>query len=263
MNKSAIIIGVITFLFFSACRDYEAVAYIPSVEVEKYDGTLLEYLSDEASHLFNQKYDSMLVVINAVPQLKEQLEKEDKYFTVFAVPNECFDHSFEQLNVYRVQKKLGGKLSLSDLLIEPFSVDDTTFVKITSNKEDTIITTRHYDYRGQVDSLLCRYIFNGKYTTEEIVKEEGSVSLESYKYKYQMNASYSRQPASGIVGEGIRNFTFSDMNNSQLKDMWKSTNVIWHDIYTSNAVIHLLTPQHSFSYDKFVNYFKNYGNEKK
>lgn len=263
MNKSAIIIGVITFIFFSACRDYEAVAYIPPVEVAKYDGTLLEYLSDEANHLFNQKYDSMLVIINGVPQLKEQLENENEYFTIFAVPNECFDYSFEQLNKYRAQKKLGEKISLDDLLIEPFSVDDTTFVKISSNKEDTIIKTRHYDYRGQVDSLLCRYIFTGKYTTEEVVSEAGSMTLESYKYKYQMNLSCIRQPASGIVGEGVRNFTFSDMNNSQLKDMWKSTNVVWHDIYTSNAVIHLLTPQHSFSYDKFINYFKNYGNEKK
>lgn len=75
MNKSAIIIGVITLVLFGACRDYESVAYTQPVEVEKYDGTFLEYLSDEASHLFNQKYDSMLVIINAVPGLKEQLEK--------------------------------------------------------------------------------------------------------------------------------------------------------------------------------------------
>ena len=30
-----------------------------------------------------------------------------------------------------------------------------------------------------------------------------------------------------------------------------------------NAVIHLLTNQHNFGYDKFINYFKDYGNEKK
>lgn len=60
MNKSAIIIGVITLVLFGACRDYESVAYTQPVEVEKYDGTFLEYLSDEASHLFNQKYDSIL-----------------------------------------------------------------------------------------------------------------------------------------------------------------------------------------------------------
>lgn len=53
MNKSAIIIGVIIIVLFGACRDYESVAYTPPVEVEEYDGTFLEYLSDEASHLFN------------------------------------------------------------------------------------------------------------------------------------------------------------------------------------------------------------------
>ena len=46
MNKSAIIIGVITLVLFGACRDYESVAYTQPVEVEKYDGTFLEYLSD-------------------------------------------------------------------------------------------------------------------------------------------------------------------------------------------------------------------------
>ena len=44
MNKSAIIIGVITLVLFGACRDYESVAYTQPVEVEKYDGTFLEYL---------------------------------------------------------------------------------------------------------------------------------------------------------------------------------------------------------------------------
>ena len=39
MNKSAIIIGVITLVLFGACRDYESVAYTQPVEVEKYDGT--------------------------------------------------------------------------------------------------------------------------------------------------------------------------------------------------------------------------------
>ena len=48
MNKSAIIIGVITLVLFGACRDYESVAYTQPVEVEKYDGTFLESLSDEA-----------------------------------------------------------------------------------------------------------------------------------------------------------------------------------------------------------------------
>ena len=262
MNKSAIIIGIITLVLLGACRDYESVAYIPPVEMEEYDGTFLEYLSDETSHLFNQKYDSMLVIINAVPGLKEQLEKDGEYFTVFAVPNECFEYSFDQLNTYREQKKLGKELSFDDLLIEPFSVDDSTFIVI-DNKIDTIIKKRHYDYRAQVDTLLCRYIFTGKYDTEKIIEEEESLSLESYKYKYQMNVACTRKSASGFVGEGIRDFTFSDMNNSQLKDLWKSTNVIWHDIYTRNAVIHLLTNQHNFGYDKFINYFKDYGNEKK
>lgn len=155
----------------------------------------------------------------------------------------------------------GKALFLKELLIEPFDVEIE--IPNKDDPENPIIEIRHYDYRACVDTLLCRYIFTGKYDTKKIIEAQESLSLESYKYKYQMNVSCTRQTASGIVGEGVRSFTLSDMNNSQLKDLWKSTNVVWHDIYTRNAVIHLLTNQHNFGYDKFINYFKDYGNEKK
>ena len=166
---------------------------------------------------------------------------------MFAVPNECFEYSFDQLNTYREQKKLGKALFFKELLIEPFDVEIE--IPNKDDPENPIIEIRHYDYRACVDTLLCRYIFTGKYDTKKIIEAQESLSLESYKYKYQMNVSCTRQTASGIVGEGVRNFTLSDMNNSQLKDLWKSTNV--------------LTNQHNFGYDKFINYFKDYGNEKK
>ena len=148
----------------------------------------------------------------------------------------------DQLNTYREQKKQGKALFLKELLIEPFDVEIE--IPNKDDPENPIIEIRHYDYRACVDTLLCRYIFTGKYDTKKIIEAQESLSLESYKYKYQMNVSCTRQTASGIVGEGVRSFTLSD-------------------IYTRNAVIHLLTNQHNFGYDKFINYFKDYGNEKK
>lgn len=256
MNKFKILLGVLALIFFYACKDYESIAPNTSIEIEKYDGTLLEYLSDAENNRLRQKFDSMLVVINGIPGLKEQLEKEDEFYTVFAVPNVSFERAFVQLNDYRAQNKLGGQLSFDDLLIEPFTVEHT----IEEGSKPIIIINK-YDYRSQVDSLFCRYIIPGEYTTDVIQKEKGGISIESFKNRYLMNLSCSYGSASGIVNEGARVFEFSDMNDSQLKEIWKTTNVVWQDIHTRNGVIHILTNEHNFSYGKFINYFQNRGNE--
>ncbi|MBF0648214.1 hypothetical protein IR083_05250 [Dysgonomonas sp. GY75] len=262
MNKYKIIIGIILSLILYACQDYDSV-YTDTIIIgeEKYDGTLLKYLSDEADNALKHKFDSMLVIIDANPELKEKLANENEFYTIYALPNECFELSFKELNMYRTQKKLGKNISFSDLLINPFSVDDTTFVNI-GNKVDTLIETRHYDYKSQVDTLMFRYIFEGEYTTEIIQKSEwNNITANSYKYKYSMNMECFFQNASGVAGGGIRKFVFSDMVNTQLKDKWKSTEVVHPDIHTQNGIIHILPKYHSFSYDNFISYFKNRGNE--
>lgn len=262
MNKYTIIILIIIFIGLFSCQDYESVAPDTIItEVDKYDGTLLEYLSDEKNNAINHRFDSMLVVINAIPGLKEALAKEDQSYTIFALPNECFEASFKELNIYRTQKELGKELAFKDLFIEPFTVYDTIFF-IGSTTEILRIDSSFYDYRSQVDTLICRYIFNEKYTTDDLFNsEKGNITAESFKFKYLMNMDYSSQMASGIEGEGNYQFTFNDMNYSQLKDRWNTTDVIHQDIYTRNAIIHILPKHHSFGYDKFTNYFKNRGNE--
>lgn len=261
MKKFTIITGLMASLLFYACQDYESVSPSTSVEAETYDGTLLEFLSDKSADRSEHTFDSMLVIIDAISGLREELEKGDGYFTLFAVPDECFERSFKELNAYRANKKLGGAISLDDLLIEPFSVEDT----ITSNIEgriDTLITIYNYDYRAQLDSLFCRYLFGGIHDTKEILEGVNHrLSAESYKNRYQMNMECRFLPSSGVVGGGMMDFTFSDMNGSQLTEKWETTDVIQHDIYAHNAVIHIITDQHSFSFDKFINYFKNRGNE--
>lgn len=143
------------------------------------------------------------------------------------------------------------------MLIEPFSIEIPLY-----DYPESPVFTRDFDYRGQVDSLFCRYLFSGKYDTDEIEKETGGeISIESLRYKYEMNITCIQHAASGIVGGGSRSLEFSDMNESQLKEMWGSTDVVWKDIYTRNALVHILTGEHMFAFNKFINYFYNLGHE--
>lgn len=261
MKKFTIITGLLASLLFYACQDYESVSpYIPVAE-EKYEGTLLEFLSDKSDDWSDYTFDSMLVIIDAIPGLRAELEKEEGDFTLFAVPDECFERSFKQLNAYRDNKNLGGKISLDDLLVEPFIVEDT-IINNRDGRIDTLITKYNYDYRSQLDSLFCRYIFNGMHDTKEILDDANhNLSVESFKNRYQMNMACHFLPSSGVVNGGTMAFSFSDMNGSQLTKRWETTDVIQSDIYARNGVIHIITEQHSFSFNKFINYFKNRGNE--
>lgn len=260
MKKFMIIAGLMASLLFYACKDYESVnPYIP-IEREAYDGTLLDFLAGGGRS--GQTFDSMLVIIDAIPGLREELEMEDRQFTLFAVTNKSFERSLTQLNAYRTSKSLGAEISLDDLLVEPFEVVDTVFNSGLLGLVDTVITVYNYDYRIQLDSLLCRYLFEGIHDTQEILNDDyHNLSIESYKNRHQMNLACHFLPSSGVLNGGSLAFTFSDMNGSQLSERWRSTEVQQHDIYTRNGVIHIITEQHSFSFDKFINYFKNRGNE--
>ena len=152
---------------------------------------------------------------------------------------------------------------MSDLLIEPFVVKDTIVNVITPTLNDTIINEYHYDYRADLERMLCKYIIKGSYDTDNILANEGNNSLNSLKYNYQMNIECSRKPASGFVGGGVKQLIFSDMKNSQVKDNWNRVSTVWNDVYTNNGIIHILSPQHSFGFDEFIYVFNNYGNEYK
>ena len=160
-------------------------------------------------------------------------------------------------------KELGEAIYLSDLLIEPFVVKDTIVNVITPTLNDTIINEYHYDYRADLERMLCKYIIKGSYDTDNILANEGNASLNSLKYNYQMNIECSRKPASGFVGGGVKQLICSDMKNSQVKDNWNRVSTVWNDVYTNNGIIHILSPQHSFGFDEVIYVFNNYGNEYK
>ena len=261
MNKVLFILCLTSAsLWMLSCTDYEAVSYPKENETEVFSGTVLDYLSAGNDQL-NLKLDSMMVFINNIPGFEQLMEKEGVQYTVFAVPDACVRSSFAQLNEYRRQKELGGVICISDLLIEPFVVKDTIVTVITPTLNDTVINEYHYDYRADAEKMLCKYIIEGSYNTDDIIANEGNISLNTLKYNYRMNIECFRKSASGYVGGGTKQLIFSDMNNSQIKDNWNKASAIWYDVYTDNGVIHILTSQHNFGFDEFINVFNNYGNE--
>lgn len=263
MNKILFILCLTLASFWMlSCTDYEVASYPKENEAEVFSGTVLDYLSTGNDKL-NLKFDSMMVFIKNIPEFEQLLEQEGVQYTVFAIPDACIQSSFAQLNEYRKQKELGGALCVSDLLIEPFVVEDTIVTVISSTLNDTVINKYHYDYRTDVERILCKYIIEGSYNTDDIIANEGNLSLNSLKYDYQMNVECFRKSASGYVGGGIKQVIFSDMKSSQIKENWSRTSAVWYDVYANNGVIHILSSQHNFGFDEFINVFNNYGNEYK
>jgi hypothetical protein len=264
MNKYLFILCLASVSFWAqSCTDYGAADSLTEEnEIEVFNGSVLDYLLVGNDRL-NLKFDSMMFLIDSIPDFKQLLQEGGKQYTIFAVPDACFRFSLSQLAEYRKQKELGGPISLSDLLIEPFVVEDTVIIGATTTLPDTTITEYYYDYRAEVEAMLCRYIIDAKYDTDSILADGGNAVPYSLKYNYQMNIECFLQPASGYSDGGAKRMIFSDMKNSQVKENWNNASVVWMDIYASNGVIHILSPQHNFGFDEFINVFNNYGNEYK
>lgn len=245
-----------------SCQDYDTLYSDSGVKVNKSDSTILGYLS-ESDTILNFRFDSMMVVINGIPGLKDSLEKAGVDYTVMAIPNECFQTAIKNLNDYRQTHSLGEGIYLKDLLIEPFIVKDTIIKVINATTKDTTIVSTVYDYRKDLESLLCRYIFRGIYDFNMISSNSGGLSVDCYKYEYMMNMKCGHYAASGVLNGGVKYFIFSDRNNTQLMDSWIKSKIERIDLHVKNGLIHVLSTGHEFGFDDFISQFKNYGNERK
>src|SRR5690606_42113845 len=67
--------------------------YNYNTEAPVYDGTIYEYLQSQAG-----VYDSLLLVLDRLPDLRAKLRNADSSYTLFAVTNRSFDIALEALN---------------------------------------------------------------------------------------------------------------------------------------------------------------------
>jgi hypothetical protein len=249
---------LLTFLMYS-CKDYDSIYTGQNEQQSKvFHGTLLEYLEKGDPDL-GIHFDSMMLVINGIPGMRDSLSNPNADVTVFAVPNPCFEESFKRLNDFRSMNSKGKGVYIKDLLIEPFVVIEK--LPGATPEADSIIIEHPYDYRLQLDSMFCKYIFKGQLTTDALKEYPSGIDEDAFKYNYRMNLLSRRLNASGIEQMGKKELFLSDKNNSQLNSKWDRSTVQSLDIKTSNGIIHILTNGHEFSFSKLISRFQNYGNE--
>lgn len=191
--------------------------YNYQAEPKTFDGNVIEYLQSR-----NGEYDSMLAVISRIPGLKDSLVENP--ITLFAISNKSFTLALHGLNTER-RRKDSIPLYLNDL---------------DSSK---------------LDSIICRYIFEGLYTTDSIGNFSRGITIPSYKYGYNMHLQYRVSGASGYIREGTQILTLSDMNNTTFSNAWDNVETKAVNIHAQQAIIHTLVPSHEFGFTEFSRTF--------
>ena len=291
MNKLLTITCSLAVLALSSCTDFSVadvdLSGSKGVGMTRYDGTIYEYLKAGDPEL-GLTFDSLMYFLDlpdeeedalGIPlelnELRRALKDETGQCTLMALPDSCFRTALESLNRYRKLNKL--QLTAEDLdedagEKESYAVGELTLKKLWNyqkrleapvlDKEGNPIYI-DYEYKSQMDSLLCRYMVPGLYDTEQL-STSSSVEGQFVQglHSYRMSLFYRRLPASGFINGGPKDITFYDMGNTLDKDKWEPAKVLWTDIYAKNGVIHVMVPQHEFGFGKFILYFRNLGHEK-
>lgn len=244
-----------------SCSDYEEGRGLQT-ETLSFNGTVLDFL-DHAEDYTNQTFDSLRLIVDNTPGLRGKLSEQDADYTLFLVSDSSFAKALRTLNRYRRGNELGRDLALRDLLIEPFSVTDTIIpgtgqVVDGEYVADTVFNVRHYDYRGSLDTLACRYAFKQAITSMD-ANDEIYTSLAVR----QMKVLAGHNDASGIAGAGTPYMQLVDMQSSMRQDLWVKASVSQWNIKCTNGYVHILSGSHEFAFNNFTSYFGNYGNERK
>ncbi|MFT4092246.1 MAG: fasciclin domain-containing protein [Niabella sp.] len=203
---------IIIMVCFFSCKKIDTTYVDYQNTLGEYDGTALQYLQSQTG-----LYDSFLLAVSRVDGLEDTLSTEA--ITLFAVSNRSFTLALESINAAR-------KDSTPEM--EPVSISTIDVAAL--------------------DTFLCRYILRGKIYSDSLLTSSDGLILDAVKYSYEMNAKYVSTNASGFVGGGPRQITFSDRKNSIFERYWVSVNTITTDISTTNAVINVLPPGHSFGF---------------
>ncbi|AYD48518.1 hypothetical protein [Arachidicoccus soli] len=222
------LISIVTFgvvilwaiLANAGCKKTESPYYKYQNNTTNFNGSIYEFLQAQ-----NGVFDSLLKVIDSVPGLKDSLSTETG-LTFFAAPNNCFANALQNLNLNLAAYNLPPKY-LSDI--------DTT---------------------PDMDTLVSRYLFNGLYPTDSLIKYgDAGVIVPSFRYAYGMNLAYQRNTATGFQNGGPQFINFTDLHNSLSASFWVTVPTISVNIKANNGIIHILTDTHSFGFNDFINRF--------
>lgn len=242
-----------------SCSDYEE-GRGTEIESLSFNGTVLDFL-DHAEEYSDLTFDSLRLLVNNIPGLRDKFGEKDAEYTLFLAPDRSFTLAMDALNRYRRGHKLGRNIELKDLLIEPFSVTDTIIPGTGVYVEevfvpDTVYNVRHYDYRASLDTIVCRYAFKQAITSYS-ANNDTYISIAFRQMK--VNAGYN--DASGMAGMGTSYMQLVDMQGTMREELWLKTPVIKRDIKCTNGYVHILSDSQEFAFNNIIYYYNNYGNE--
>lgn len=211
---------VMAFIFLQlACKKVDSSYYKYENEIKQFDGNALKYLESEPG-----KYDSMLVVMNRLPALRDSLEKQE--LTVFALSNKSFELALNNLN------------------------------KVRKTENKTPLYLKDVDV-NQLDTLISRYLIRGKKTTKDFQDFVDGVLVQSISHNYTMHILYNKANASGFVGGGPQILTLSDPKGSIFVKFWERTPTNAVNIKANNAIINIIAPDHNFGFNDFIKRVNN------
>jgi len=200
---------------FAACKkgntyyeDYQ----LPDAE---FDGTTLKFLESQGA-----VYDSLLLALDRVPDLRAKLNSMSDTLTFFASSNSSFTNAIEAMNSVR---KAGNRT--------PLYLEDIPQLML--------------------DSLMYHYTFRGNHNTESLDQLVEGKEIRSID-DYRMHMMYNVTSASGVTGGGQQQIKLSDMNNSIFQRYWQESNTSVVNIKTKNGTLHVLTPSHNFGFSKLA-----------
>lgn len=184
-----------------------------------YNGTIYDYLKKNPG-----QYDSLVLLLEMLPELKEKLDNANGTTSFFAVNNSSFALAIKNLNTRR--KEAGN---------EPRYLEDLD--------------------KKILDTLSYRYVIDSLIGINDLKINKDGIIIRSAKYDYEMHGQYRVLTASGLVGNGEQQIVYSDRNESIYRRYWVNANTRSVNLKAKNGYIHTLNPQHEFAFGKLTYYF--------
>ncbi|UIR55387.1 fasciclin domain-containing protein [Sphingobacterium sp. SRCM116780] len=200
---------------FAACKKGNTYYEDYQLKDTEFKGTTLNFLETQGS-----VYDSLLLALERVPDLRSKLNSTTDTLTFFATTNSSFTNALEAMNAVR---KASNRA--------PLFIEDIPQIVL--------------------DSLMYHYAFNGNYNTNSLEEFKEGKEVRAID-NYRMHLMFKVTSASGITNGGQQQIKLSDINNSIFQRYWQESNTSVVNIKTTNGTVHILSPSHNFGFSKLA-----------
>lgn len=220
---------VVAVVFQTGCKKEKGYYDVASVSATGTTNTY-QYLKSKTN-----VYDSLLLLVDRLGIAKTL---SDSTVTVFAPQNSSFQIAITNLNavrkaagqtpIYLSQIAAGGK-GITNAKLKAKAIQDSTMI----------------------DTLVSRYIIRRKFVSKDFAIGDGQF-IYSVRGGYPMHGQRVYADAQGYQNGGSEIIQFSNTRRSLFTDRWQKALTSSVNIQTTNGIVHLLQPNHSFGFEEFV-----------